>query len=121
MLPEDGNSYFHSYQFWRHCEETAFKKWVAYRKTGFSFGDNPLKTSGFLLPLPPSWCEWSHHEKVALDLSSCSGPGCFPEEAFASAERNLSLALKTGFLFKAAEGSSTWSHLILFQKKGKGI
>lgn len=33
------------------CGKIAFKKWVAHRKSGFCFSDNPLKTSG--LPPPP--------------------------------------------------------------------
>ena len=63
----------------------------------FLSGTNPLKTSG--LPPPP------------------------PQEPRAAAEalglvsRNLSLTLKTELLFKRAEGSSTLSHLILFQKE----
>lgn len=34
------------------CGKIAFKKWVAHRKSGFCFSDNPLKTSG--LPPPPA-------------------------------------------------------------------
>ena len=38
-------------------------------------------------------------------------------EAMGLVSRNPSLTLKTEFLFKRAEGSSTLSHLILFQKE----
>lgn len=57
------------------CGKIAFKKWVAHRKSGFCFSDNPLKTSG--LSPPPAGTEWSRHEKVALGLSSCVSPAAF--------------------------------------------
>lgn len=97
------------------CGKIAFKKWVAHRKSGFCFSDNPLKTSG--LPQPPAGTEWSRHEKVALGLKQLRQPGRFPEEAFARPRGIRALALKAGFLFKDAEGSSTSLHLILFQRR----
>ena len=71
----------------------------------FLSGTNPLKTSG--LPLPPP------QEPVQIHPRE---PGA-AAEAMGLVSRNLSLTLKTELLFKRAECSSTFSHLILFQKE----
>ena len=92
--------------------KSAFKKWVTYRKTGLFFqAIIPLKHLVCPHPRPP-------RADANPPRAGAGGAGIrAAAEATGLVSRNLSLALKTEFLFKRAEGSSTLSHLILFQKE----
>lgn len=62
------------------CGKIAFKKWVAHRKSGFCFSDNPLKTSG--LPPPAAGANGAAMKRWRW-VSAAAQPGRFPEEPFA--------------------------------------
>ena len=87
---------------WKNCPWTVGdtqEDWT------FLSATNPLKTSG--LPPPPPQGPVQIHPREPRAAA----------EAMGLVSRNPSLTLKTEFLFKRAEGSSTLSHLILFQKE----
>lgn len=98
---------FHSLQFWRHSvEKLPFRSGDTQENWTRLSGDNPQRSG---LPPPPPQEPLQIHPPAWV-LSSCRGTG--------PVSRNPSLALKTEFLFKRAEGSSTPLHLILLPKRG---
>lgn len=85
---------------------------MAHRKTGLFFQALILwKHLVCLPPNPQELCKSPALKLQGWSPSSCSWAG--------QVSWNLSFTLKTEFLFKRAEGPSTWLHLILSQK-GEG-